>query len=138
MSLSQLTEIAVANLPAFVDVRGRLIVAEFSRFVPFVVQRLFFIHGVPAGTGRGGHAHYRCRQYLICQSGTIKVQATDGRTTRDFVLGEGQCLLVEPGIFATETYVTSDAVLLVLCDRPFEKSDYIDTIEELAKFRADS
>jgi UDP-2-acetamido-3-amino-2,3-dideoxy-glucuronate N-acetyltransferase len=138
MPLSQLEEITVTDLPSFVDERGSLTVAEFSRFVPFVVQRLFFIRCVPAATDRGGHAHYRCRQYLVCQNGTIKVQATDGRSTRDFLLCDGQCLLVEPGIFATETYLTSDSILLVLCDRPFEKSDYIDTIEELVRFRVGS
>ena len=37
--------------------QGTLSVFEASRDVPFDIKRIYYIHGAPQGTQRGGHAH---------------------------------------------------------------------------------
>ena len=37
--------------------QGTLSVFEGSRDVPFDIKRIYYIHGAPQGTQRGGHAH---------------------------------------------------------------------------------
>jgi len=137
MSLPTVEAARVDALPVFSDARGALTVVEFSRSVPFPVVRLFYISGVPTGTSRGGHGHYRCNQYVICQSGRLQVLLADGVHERSFELSAGQAILIESGIFATQTYLDADSAALVLCDRPFEADDYIDDMDTLLKYRAE-
>ena len=122
-------------LPVMRDSRGALTVVEFSRPVPFAVARLFYVSGVPAGTSRGGHAHYRCRQYMICQEGRLGVVLADGANERSLELSAGHAILIEPGIFAMQTYLDDDSALLVLCDRPYEADDYIHGMDQFLKYR---
>jgi len=39
-------------------------------------------------------------------------------------------LLIPPGIWAREDYLTDGAVLMVLCDRIYEEGDYIRDYDE--------
>jgi dTDP-4-dehydrorhamnose 3,5-epimerase-like enzyme len=134
--MTGLEDIRIDGLTIVRDPRGELSILEFRDFVPFEVVRLFYVRDVPPGQTRGGHAHYRCRQYMICQAGRIAVALFDGTKERLLSLKPGQGILVEPGIFGTETYLDPASILLVLCDRPYEKNDYIHTREELVKYRS--
>jgi UDP-2-acetamido-3-amino-2,3-dideoxy-glucuronate N-acetyltransferase len=129
--MRSVNDIKVDNLPTIRDARGNLVVAEFSAYVPFQVVRLFYVHDVPANTTRGKHAHRRCRQYMICQTGRVLVDAADGRQTRQIELNAGQAVLMEPRIFFSETYADRGTLLLVLCDQPYDKDEYINSMEEL-------
>jgi|SRR3954471_21331683 mannose-6-phosphate isomerase-like protein (cupin superfamily) len=128
-------DVGVDMLPVVRDSRGTLTIVEFSKIVPFQVARLFYISGVKAGLSRGGHAHYRCRQYLICQDGRLEIHMADGTRERSVELSSGQAVLVEPGIFAAQTYLDDNSAMLVLCDRPYESEDYIHGMDEFLKFR---
>jgi len=121
-------------IPQKIDARGTLAVAEFSRFVPFKVVRIFYVFGVPPGTTRGRHAHKLCSQYMICQRGRVHMELSDGAETRGFELKAGNGMLIEPGIFASESYLDADTVLLALCDRPYEAEDYIHTMDEFLEY----
>jgi UDP-2-acetamido-3-amino-2,3-dideoxy-glucuronate N-acetyltransferase len=130
--MPNLNDIKIDNLPKFRDARGSLVVAEFFNYIPFSVVRLFYIHDAPINAVRGKHAHRRCRQYMICQTGRVLIDATDGTQTRRIELCSGQAVLIENGIFTSQTYVERDTVLLVLCDRLYEKDDYIHSIDPMA------
>ena len=93
--------------------------------VPFVVKRVFTVWA-KRGEVRGMHAHKKCAQLLICIHGKISIECEDGKTKRRYVLSnEGQVLLIPPRIWAKQRYLDSKAVMLVLCDRPYEEKDYI-------------
>ena len=123
-------DIRIDNLPSRRDARGNLVVAELGTFVPFAVARLFYVHDVPVNTARGNHAHRNGRQYYICQSGRVRVDLHDGTKTRRIELNAGQGVLIENGIFASETYLDHNSMLLVLCDRPYDRADYIESMDE--------
>jgi UDP-2-acetamido-3-amino-2,3-dideoxy-glucuronate N-acetyltransferase len=135
MTKSTIEGVMVDKLPVMRDPRGALTVVEFKNFISFPVARIFFIRDVPPGTTRGAHAHFRCKQYMICQNGRVRIVVADGANEKAIELSQGQGMLVEPGIFATETYLDADSELLVLCDRPYEKDDYIHDINEFTKYR---
>src|SRR5712671_1832281 len=71
------------NLPEVADHRGRLMFAEESRHIPFLVKRIFAIYDVPAGMNRGGHAHRAQQQFLVMMNGECVAIVDDGadRTT---------------------------------------------------------
>lgn len=131
--MPSVNDIKIDELPLMRNARGILAVVEFGKFVPFTVVRLFYMRDVPPAAIRGEHAHHRCRQYMICQNGRVRVDLADGKDMRCLELSPGQAVLIEPGIFATETYLDPESMILVLCDRPYEKEDYIHTMDEFLR-----
>ena len=128
--------IKIDELPKIRDARGNLVVAELGKYVPFAVVRLFYVHDVPANTVRGQHAHRQCSQYMICQTGRVLVDATDGAQTRRIELLPGQAVLIEPGIFASETFADPGTVLLVLCDQQYDSNDYVRSMADFLAERS--
>lgn len=113
------------ELPRHVGDNGELVVIEQGKAMLFPVLRVFTVRA-GAGAIRGQHAHKRCAQFLVCVHGAIDVECDDGSTKTTHHLDAGHVgLLVPPGIWASETYVTAGAVLSVLCDRHYEADDYL-------------
>jgi len=64
-------------------------------------------------------------------AGAILVSCDNGVAVTEFTLDNiGTGLLIPPGIWATQHYVEDNSVLMVLCDRGYEKDDYIRAREE--------
>ena len=125
----------IINVPFHIDDGNYLVVLEEKKDIPFVLSRVFFVR---AGKGivRGKHAHKKCNQFMVCASGKIEVICSDGVTDIKYLLDSpSHGLHVPPGIWAKEQYLTNDAVLTVLCDRHYEKDDYINDYEEFLKFQ---
>jgi hypothetical protein len=71
---------------------------------------------------------------LVCVSGEIEIICDDGLNQRIYRLSEmGKGLLIPAGIWATEKYINEGSVLMVLCDRIYDKNDYIFNYEEFKK-----
>jgi dTDP-4-dehydrorhamnose 3,5-epimerase-like enzyme len=136
--LGNLDDLTIRQYLGRRDDRGELFVVEIDALVPFVVRRVFFIHDVPAGSSRGHHGHYRCRQLLICQNGRLHIDATDGERTKAFDLDAGQGILVDPGIYLSFTHLEPDSILLALVDSHYDPTDYIRDLETLRRFRTSS
>jgi dTDP-4-dehydrorhamnose 3,5-epimerase-like enzyme len=109
---------------------GILCVYESGKQVPFDIRRVFTVSAM-AGDVRGNHAHRQCSQLLICTVGEIRVACDNGVEVSHHLLNGVDCgLLVPPGIWAREDYMTDGAVLMVLCDRIYEEDDYIRDYDE--------
>ncbi len=61
------------------DPRGNLIFIEGGNQVPFDIQRVYYLYGVPGGTERGVHAHKRLHLLIIAMSGSFDVLLDDGK-----------------------------------------------------------
>ena len=44
-------------------------------------------------------------------------------------------LVIRPGIWAQETYLKENTILMVLCDLPYDADDYIFDIEQLKQLK---
>ncbi|MBN8473928.1 FdtA/QdtA family cupin domain-containing protein [Sulfuritalea sp.] len=118
------------SFPKHVDENGVLCVYEAGRHVPFDIRRVFTV-SARAGDVRGDHAHRKCSQLLVCLSGEIRVVCDDGRKVSHHLLDSVEHgLLVPPGIWAREDYMSDGAVMMVLCDRAYEEEDYIRDYDE--------
>jgi hypothetical protein len=108
------------------DARGSLLPFDFAS-LPFLPRRLFVVHDVPPGTVRGGHAHKRARQLLVCLFGRIDVELRDGGRTEMLILDSADSgLLIEAGVWSAQTYVAPGSMLLVLASEPYDAASYLD------------
>lgn len=125
---------AVHLLTEVKDARGSLVAGEAPAQVPFTPVRFFLVTGVPAGTARGGHAHRRCHQYLVAAVGTVEVAWEDGTNSETVTLeGPGRGLHLPPLTWASERYISPNAVLMVLASEPYDRSEYIEDYDEFVR-----
>jgi len=124
------------KLKNYSDARGDLFPIEFSS-LPFIPIRSFIVKNVPKDSLRGGHAHYKTRQLLICLKGKIKVLIHDGKKLKTITLKENMFTLVDAMLWDSQKFLTNDDVLLVFCSTPYEKADYILDFNEFKKIRND-
>src|SRR6266496_2887027 len=114
--------VVLVQMPSHVDQRGRLTPLMTQFFVPMCT---FLVNGVPDGAVRGSHAHLRARQLMICLAGRVTVKLCfQGEEVRVQLDRRTEGLLVEPGVWASQTY-HNGAQLLVFASELYDPSDYI-------------
>jgi len=122
------------QFPKYEELNGVLSVYEFAKDIPFDVHRVFTV-SAKSGNFRGDHAHKKCSQLLVCVAGKIHVTCNDGHVISEhFLDGMGSGLLVGPGIWSTQTYLGNGSLLMVFCDRIYEKEDYIRDYSEFKEY----
>ena len=125
------------NLKFFDESDGRLAPIEFHKDVPFEVKRMFYVFGVHNQNDRGKHSHYETEQLLISINGSIDVKCDDGLGgVRTWTLTQPwNAIYIPEMIWDEQRYNTKDAILLVLSNTKYDKSDYIEDYEEFKKIK---
>ena len=124
------------KIPSFNEVisQGTLRVIE-GNHVPFSIQRVFTVLA-NAGGKRGEHAHKKCNQLLTCVSGAIELLCDDGNQRQTIQLRpDSDGVWVKSGIWAEQTFLENHSVLLVICDQPYDESDYIRDYDEFLEWK---
>ena len=123
----------LVKLPTFSDIRGKLMVAEFSSNLPFAPRRVFFVHGIPNDKVRGEHAHKICSQFLVAVHGRLSVVVDDGRTREEVLLDDsGIGILIPPVVWGIQYRFSPDAVLAVFASHAYDNEDYIRDYDEFS------
>lgn len=108
------------------DMRGDLSVAEFPTEIPFEPKRYFLVYNVPSEKTRGEHAHFECKQFLICVKGSCAVVADNGYSRAEVVLDSpNKGLYLPPLTWGIQYKYSKDAVLLVFASHHYNADDYI-------------
>jgi len=132
--MSSIEDMQVITLPSYVEL-GKLVVAEVGKDISAPIQRVFWVCG-ESGAQRGSHAHKKLTQTLVCVHGSCTVICDDGEQRKEFLLDAPEkALEIPPEIWAEQTYSTSETILLVMCDLPFDEGDYIRDYEEFISYR---
>jgi dTDP-4-dehydrorhamnose 3,5-epimerase-like enzyme len=133
--LNTIDSVLQIRLPHFMHSNGGLVVMEGMNDIPFEIARVFIVHAFD-GAVRGKHAHRACSQFLSCPVGVVEVKCDDGSNTRRHLLDSPETgLLIPPGIWAEQDYKEARSVLTVLCDRPYDESDYIRNYDDFLLYR---
>lgn len=114
---------------------GVLNIIEGSRDIPFSIQRVYYITGVPTDMRRGFHAHKTLQQVLVCVHGSCEVLLDDGKEKTTVLLNSPQKGLLVQGCIWREMYhFTEGAVLLVLASDFYNEEDYIRNYDDFINF----
>lgn len=113
-----------------VDSRGVLTVVD-GDVIPFRIARVFYVHTIPAGAERGGHAHQATQQVAISICGSLKMDLSDGYETQTRELNNPNVGLFIPEMTWVRMYdFSNSAVCLVLADTPYDMSKSVRSWEE--------
>jgi hypothetical protein len=127
----------ILELPQIRDHRGNLTFVESGGHIPFAIERVFYVYDAPTAERRGAHAHHALHQAVICLSGSLDVEVSDGVNEKTIHLNRPwQALHLPPMIWAAEVNFAPGTVYLVLCSTHYNEADYIRDFEEFRKLAA--
>jgi hypothetical protein len=98
---------------------------EFSS-LPFNPERIYWIQDFTSKAVRGNHSHKNLTQVFIMVEGSMHLEIYEGPKSRSYEFTRKSTpLIIGPGTWRIMSNASSDAVLLVIADRPYEPEDYI-------------
>lgn len=116
------------------DSKGRLVVVEGMKDIPFEIKRIFYIYGADSDIVRGKHANRKSEFVLINVAGSSKVRVNDGEKEEVFVLDKPNKGIYLPRMVWKDMYeFSSDSILLVLSSQPYDAEEYIKDFDEYLK-----
>ncbi|MBW9157003.1 sugar 3,4-ketoisomerase [Clostridium tagluense] len=116
------------------DDRGKLVVVEGMKDIPFDIKRIFYIYGSDTTVIRGQHANRRSEFVLINVCGSSKVRVRDGEKEEVFVLDKPHTGIYLPKMIWKDMYdFSGDSILLVLASEGYDSSEYIRDFDEYIK-----
>ena len=108
------------------DNRGRLVVIEGLKDIPFRIERVFYIYGSSKDVIRGQHANKESEFILVNVRGTSKVKVTDGKHEKIFILDKPHMGVYIPKMIWKEMYdFSEDSILLCLASKKYDVTEYI-------------
>ena len=121
----------IINFKDLGDERGKLVVIEGNKDIPFEIQRVFYIYGSDNEVVRGQHANRESEFVLINVAGTSKVKITDGKEEFIVELNKPMMGVYIPKMVWKDMYdFSSDSVLLVLASTHYDGKEYIRNYED--------
>lgn len=130
----RVTAVRLHELPVIRDPRGCLSFAEYDTTLPFLPKRYFIVFDIDEGQTRGGHAHRKAHQLLVCVKGSCLVALDDGRVRDELWLDRPElALYLPPRIWATQSQFSGDGVLMVLASELYDPEEYIRDYDEFLR-----
>jgi oxalate decarboxylase/phosphoglucose isomerase-like protein (cupin superfamily) len=107
------------------DPRGNLTPVEGERDVPFAIRRVYWIHDVPGGAVRHGHAHRTLEEVFVSLSGSFDLTVDDGcgSTSRQTLNRSYHGVYVPPMWWRRVENFSTNAVCLVLASAAYDEGD---------------
>lgn len=102
----------------------------------FPIRRIFWIHDVPNGGIRGGHAHIAENQMLVCLAGklSIELETLSGEII-NFQMSEADQVLYVPAQTWCVVKFQEKGMLLGISDREFSEADYLRDKKDFEKLQ---
>jgi hypothetical protein len=98
---------------------------EFSS-LPFAPKRVYWIQDFTPQAVRGNHSHKELTQIFIMLSGYMTLEIFEGASSTKYEISRSTPpLIVPPGTWRIMSEASSDALLFVIADKPYEELDYI-------------
>ena len=124
----------VLNFGDLGDERGKLVVVEGNKDIPFKIERVFYIYGSDSEVVHGQHANRESEFVLINVGGTSKVRIDNGHTEAIIELNKPMMGLYIPTMVWKDMYdFSEDSILLVLASTHYNGQEYIRDYEEYKK-----
>jgi WxcM-like, C-terminal len=124
----------IGKLKEIVDNRGRLVVAEYGRDIPFLVKRAFVISDVSTGQSRGGHSHRRQHQFIMMAAGACVMVLDDGSNkVEERPICRSKGIYVPPGVWIELKDFAPYSACVVLASDLFDEADYIRDYDEFRR-----
>jgi len=127
-------KIQIVKLKSFTKKSGKLVPLNFDNKFPITVKRIFYIYG-KKNNHRGDHAHKKCKQLFIPISGKIGLFIKKNGKDKTIILNSksNKGILVPNLYWCRLKFLTTNGIVMIICDREYEFQDYIERYSEFKK-----
>ena len=123
----------IIDFPRFEDERGALSFAESVNHIPFHIERVFWMYGIPEGKTRGGHSHLEAQQVLVPVTGSFRLLIDDGTDKAEILMDSAsRGILLPPGIWCELKDFQPGSSVMVFSSHTFRAEDYVTDYPELS------
>jgi hypothetical protein len=127
---------SLIDLPKFLDPRGNLSFIEEETHLPFKIKRVYWIHDVPGGEHRGGHAFRETEELIVALSGSFDVVLHDGEKELRFSLNRSYYGVYVPKmIWRMLENFSTNSLALIIASTDYSVDDYIRDFEEFKHWK---
>lgn len=131
-----LADVRWIDFPCHEDERGVLTAVD-EGVLPFRIRRFFYMHRVPPGQERGGHAHRYTQQCIVTLAGRVMLDVSDGSRHETYELDDPNRGVYMPEMMWVRLHAFAPGtVALVLCDRPYNPAHVIRDWEQFLALTA--
>ena len=119
----------------FIKKSGKLLPITFDKKFPIIVKRIFLVYG-KKNYKRGDHAHKKCSQFFIPIFGKVllKIRTPDTKKTIYLNHLSKTGVLIPPKYWCGVKFIKENSILMVVCDRIYEFSDYLESFNEYIEY----
>ena len=106
-----------------------------SHRIQKVGVRVYFVNNVrDASAIRGGHAHKKLSQIIVCANGSFVLNLDDGKHKQSILLDKPTFgIILKPKLWHTMSKFSKDCVILVFASAHYNERDYIGTYNDFLK-----
>ena len=129
-------KVKIIDLPKILDPRGNLSFLESNKYIPFEINRTYWIYDVPGGEIRGSHAFKKSHEFIIALSGSFDVTLNDSNKEVNYSLNRSYYGLYVPNMLwrRLENFSTN-ALALIVSSIPYDNNDYIRNFDVFKKLK---
>ena len=123
--MKKIEDIKIIEIPTIKDDRGDLSFIENDSFLPFSLKRIFYIHAIPKDAERGGHAHKRLQEFIICLKGSFDLHLDDGTNKKILSLNSASSGVYTPSMIWRDMKNFSEGcICIVIASELYDEEDY--------------
>ena len=127
--------IKLIKINTFSDKRGKLSIFQNNDYLDFKIKRFYYIYDLKKNISRGSHAHKKTTQIAICLKGQCEYLLDNGKQKKNIILSSNkEGLILEKGIWHELKNCSSDCIVLIIADKLYDRSDYIEDYEKFLKY----
>jgi hypothetical protein len=113
------------KLPAHIDERGTLSVAEAHDHIPFDILRVYYLYNITDGAQRGAHATFGSQQVLLPVHGGFDITVYDGTHRETLRMDQPHHgLLLDSGVWRELDNFAPGTVVLVISSTTYADTEY--------------
>lgn len=113
---------------------GSLSFFEKEKEIDFDIKRIYYIYDFCEENRRGFHAHKELKQVMWCPSGIIKIDFTDGKIWKNYILDDPtKILIIKEGYWREFVSLKENSILCVAASDTYSEKDYIRNYSEYLK-----
>ena len=130
--MNLIKDVKIIEFSELGDERGRLVVMEGLKSIPFDIKRVFYIYGSDTDVVRGQHANRYSEFCLINVCGSSKVKAIDQKGNEKItILDKPHIGVYLPSMIWKDMYDFSEgSILLVLSSHGYDAEEYIRNMDD--------
>ena len=127
--------VKIIDFPKIVDPRGSLTFLQNPQFIPFEIQRVYWVYNVPLKGGGFGYAYKQQDEVIIALNGSFEVviKSKDESTQKFTLIHSHQGLYVPALTWRHIENFSSNSICLHLSSQKYSADDYIKDFETLKK-----